>query len=301
MGLFGFGKKKRKAKEAEDKQEDETLEATAQAGADGASSEADEAADGAQSAQSDQVEGGEEQTPAFPPEPSEIYEGRGELYGPWDVDDEAVPDYDEYLDLGSYYLPFLLGIQLRIKANRKTRQVLGATVTFGASSLEIEAFAAPKTMGLWDDMRADLLTANPKAEEKAGVFGTELMLPVTIKGGRSVMTRIVGIDGPRWMLRGVFSGRAAVVGGPETDALNKFFSDIVVERGDEPLAPRDLIPMHAPITPKQRRAAEEAAEQAAEGDGKQDLPRKPKGPFDSDQQTQVETTLSRGPMFSEVR
>ena len=126
------------------------------------------------------------------------------------------------------------------------------------------------------------------------------MLPVTIKGGRTVMTRVVGIDGPRWMLRGVFSGRAAVAEGPETDALNKFFADIVVERGDEPLAPRDLIPMHPPVTPKQRRAAEQAAADA-EDNGKRDVPGKPKGPFDSDQQVQVETTLSRGPMFSEVR
>lgn len=284
MGLFGFGKKKREAKEAEEAAEriDEMPE-SAKAAADG-----DVAGEHPQ-----------EEAAAFPPAPSATYEGRGEAYGPWDVNDDDAPDYDEYLDLGSYYLPFLLGIQLRIKANRKTGQVLGSTITFGASSLEIEAFAAPKTMGLWDDMRADLLAANQKASEKEGVFGTEVMLPVTIKGGRTVMTRVVGVDGPRWMLRGVFSGRAAVAEGPETDALNKFFADIVVERGEEPLAPRDLIPMHPPVTPKQRRAAEEAAN--AEGDAKRDVPGKPKGPFDSDQQVQVETTLSRGPMFSEVR
>ena len=285
MGLFGFGRKKREAKEAEEIKEAEDLGAVRT-----------EAEEGESAAETQP-----EQTPAFPPAPSAAYEGRGEVYGPWDVNDEDVPDYDEYLDLGSYYLPFLLGIQLRIKANRKTGQVLGATVTFGASSLEIEAFAAPKTMGLWDDMRADLLAANEKATEKEGVFGTEIMLPVTLKGGRSVMTRVVGIDGPRWMLRGVFSGRAAVAEGPETDALNKFFADIVVERGDEPLAPRDLIPMHPPVTPKQRRAAEQAAEAAEQGDDKRDVPGKPKGPFDSDPQVQVETTLSRGPMFSEVR
>ena len=239
MGLFGFGRKKREAKEA---QEAEDLE------------KADKTEDAAEDADEQ-----EPQTPAFPPAAADTYVGRGEQYGPWDVNDENVPDYDEYLDMGSYYLPFLLGIQLRIKANRKTGQVLGATITFGASSLEIEAFAAPKTMGLWNDMRDDLLVANDKATQKAGVFGTEVMLPVTIKGGRTVMTRVVGIDGPRWMLRGVFSGRAAVAEGPETDALNKFFADIVVERGDEPLAPRDLIPMHPPVTPKQRRAAEQHA------------------------------------------
>ena len=88
---------------------------------------------------------------------ADTYEGRGESYGPWDVDDENVPDYDEYLDMGSYYLPYLAGLQLRIKANRSTQEILGATISYGASSLEIEAFAAPKTMGLWDDVRADLL------------------------------------------------------------------------------------------------------------------------------------------------
>lgn len=41
------------------------------------------------------------------------------------------------------------------------------------------------------------------------MFGTELTLPVVVKGGRKVVTRIVGVDGPRWMLRGIFSGKAA--------------------------------------------------------------------------------------------
>ena len=36
--------------------------------------------------------------------------------GPWDgnmEEDENVPDYDEYQRYGSYYLPFLKGIELR--------------------------------------------------------------------------------------------------------------------------------------------------------------------------------------------
>ena len=47
------------------------------------------------------------------------YEGRGETVGPWDVDDANAPDYDEYLSLGAYYLPFVQGIQLRIKAKQR--------------------------------------------------------------------------------------------------------------------------------------------------------------------------------------
>lgn len=276
MGLFGFGKKKHQSEEA--------LEAAAE--------ENEEAVDAAGNVD-------EAQEVVALPESSAEYEGRGDERGPWDVEDENVPDYDEYLDMGSYYLPFLKGIELRVKANRATQQVLGTTITYGSSSVEIEAFAAPKTLGLWDDVRADLIEANKDAKEVEGVFGTELALPVTVKGGRKVLTRIVGVDGPRWMLRGIFSGKAATdPEGEEAKALNQFFADIVVERGDNPLAPRDLIPMHPPVAPAERKAAKAAAEEAEQ---KTEIPGKPKGPFDSDQQVEVKTTLSRGPMFSEVR
>ena len=278
MGLFGFGKKKSK-KEAEPAVEPVDEDKVAAADANAAAK--------AESAETVLAE------------PASEYQGRGEERGPWDVNDEDVPDYDDYLDLGAYYLPFLRGIQLRIKANRATQQVLGTTITYGSSSVEIEAFAAPKTMGLWDDVRADLVEANKDAKETDGVFGTELALPVTVKGGRKVLTRIVGVDGPRWMLRGIFSGKAATdPEGEEAKALNQFFADIVVERGDDPLAPRDLIPMHPPVAPAERKAAKAAAEEAEQ---KTEIPGKPKGPFDSDQQVEVKTTLSRGPMFSEVR
>lgn len=276
MGLFGFGKKKHQSEEA--------LEAAAE--------ENEEAVDAAENVD-------EAQEVVALPESSTEYEGRGDERGPWDVEDENVPDYDGYLDMGSYYLPFLKGIELRVKANRATQQVLGTTITYGSSSVEIEAFAAPKTLGLWDDVRADLIEANKDAKEVEGVFGTELALPVTVKGGRKVLTRIVGVDGPRWMLRGIFSGKAATdPEGEETKALNQFFADIVVERGDNPLAPRDLIPMHPPVAPAERKAAKAAAEETEQ---KTEIPGKPKGPFDSDQQVEVKTTLSRGPMFSEVR
>lgn len=276
MGLFGFGKKKH--------QSEESLETAAE--------ENEEAVDAAENVD-------EAQEVVALPESSAEYEGRGDERGPWDVEDENVPDYDEYLDMGSYYLPFLKGIELRVKANRATQQVLGTTITYGSSSVEIEAFAAPKTLGLWDDVRADLIEANKDAKEVEGVFGTELALPVTVKGGRKVLTRIVGVDGPRWMLRGIFSGKAATdPEGEEAKALNQFFADIVVERGDNPLAPRDLIPMHPPVAPAERKAAKAAAEEAEQ---KTEIPGKPKGPFDSDQQVEVKTTLSRGPMFSEVR
>ena len=186
MGLFGFGKKKRQSEEAAE-----------------AAAEENDKADEAISETAEAPAGGIQET--ILPEPSDEYDGRGDEHGPWDVDDENVPDYDEYLDMGAYYLPFLQGIELRVKANRATQQVLGTTITYGSSSVEIEAFAAPKTMGLWDDVRADLVEANKDAKETDGVFGTELTLPVVVKGGRKVVPHRrcgrTAVDAARHLLR----------------------------------------------------------------------------------------------------
>ena len=275
MGLFGFGKKraKKQAEEAVEDQEDQSKELDESKDAEESTEKSD------QTSQADRDEA----------------EQSGK--GPWDSLDSEAPDTDEYLDIGALMLPFLKGSELRLKANSQTGDVLGATITYGSSSLELEPFAAPKSLGLWDEVRADLLKANPSCKEVDGVFGKELTLPVKVKG-KNMLTRVVGIDGPRWMLRGIFSGPAAK-GGKEKDVLDGYLADLVVVRGDEPLAPRDLVPMHAPITPNQRRG--EAEDPESKDDESAQIPGRPEGPFDSDQQTEVKTTLSRGPMFSEVR
>ena len=86
MGLFGFGKKKRQSEEAAE-----------------AAAEENDKADEAISETAEAPAGGIQET--ILPEPSDEYDGRGDEHGPWDVDDENVPDYDEYLDMGAYYLP----------------------------------------------------------------------------------------------------------------------------------------------------------------------------------------------------
>lgn len=241
----------------------------------------------------------------------------GEIqHGPWDVNDDNVPDYSDYLDLGSFYLPFLQGISLRLKKHRETNHIMGVIATYGSSSVSIEAFAAPKSSGIWDDIRKELIESNDKITEIDGAFGKELLLPVSVEG-KTVQTRFVGVDGSRWMLRGIFSGQAAeqsMKNSDETLALNGWFSNIVVNRGDEPMAPRDLIPMHEPITAKQRaealrdalglsEATVEVEDATGEsGDSSQDsILKRDDRPLGKDQQVEVKTTLTRGPMFSEIR
>ncbi|MEE1295474.1 MAG: DUF3710 domain-containing protein [Bifidobacterium sp.] len=291
MGLFGFGKKKKKDTKAE-AHEERVEDAIA-------SETEDEAVEGAEALEEPAAAGETGEIAASRADRHMTYE-RGEEYGPWDIDEEDAPDYDEYLSLGAFYLPFVQGIQLRIKASRKDNTLLGATVTIGHSSLEMEAFAAPKTMGLWDDIRARMIEKNPNAKEVPGVFGAELEMPVATPDGKVHTTRIVGVDGPRWMLRGIFSGTAAQ--DPDSDeakTLNDFFAKVVVDRGQEPLAPNDLIPLSQPLTPGERRDL--AAKAEAKDEDPADALKRPDGPLSSDHEVEQQATLSRGPMFSELR
>ena len=278
MGLFGFGRKhKDEDKSAEDEKKEDKVESTDAASdedhadTEDASERAD--ADAAEDAESESVDDGDD---AFD--------------GPWDIDDPDVPDFSKYLDVGSMRLPYVQGIQqLRLKISPDKKFITGAIITAGQASLEMEAFAAPKSSGLWNDIRAELIEAHPDAKETDGEFGTELLLPVPIPGGRHIVTRVVGVDGPRWMLRGIFTGNAVKDGTHEAEVLVKLFKGTIVERGAEPLAPRDLIPMHPPV---QAKAVPEELKH---------LPDKQDGPLTYTQETKTQNVMQRGPMFTEMR
>ncbi|MBQ3480114.1 MAG: DUF3710 domain-containing protein [Aeriscardovia sp.] len=222
-----------------------------------------------------------------------------EYAGPYDVDDENIPDR-KYFDLGAIKIPGRVGIQLRLTANGDKTQVTNLTVTYGQSSLQLTALAAPRALGLWDSVREGLLDGNPEAQEADGDFGKEVLLKIPIPGGRVVPTRIVGVDGPRWMLRGIFTGPASRVG-EQKRVLDEFFASVVVDRGSEPLAPREPLILLFPqqLLPENQRPAD------GEGADSRSLPGRPQGPTvkteDVRAETSVQNVLERGPMFSEVR
>jgi hypothetical protein len=60
--------------------------------------------------------------------------------------------------------------------------------------------------------------------------------------------RFVGIDGPRWFLRAVFLGRAALEPDP-ADALHLLVRETIVVRGASAMAPRDPLPLTLPAQP----------------------------------------------------
>ena len=84
-------------------------------------------------------------------------------------------------------------------------------VVRGDSMLQLQAFAAPKRAGLWDDIRRELIdelnAAGGRGEEAEGPFGPEVRARVPAepgdRGTGMQPARFLGADGPRWFLRGV--------------------------------------------------------------------------------------------------
>jgi hypothetical protein len=172
--------------------------------------------------------------------------------GPHDAAD--VPDDGSRLDLGALRVPPREGMELRLELDEGSQRVVAATIALGETSVQLQAFAAPRSEGLWDDIRTEIAAQVTRqggsADELVGSFGRELLarLPMRTPEGRTGHrpARFVGVDGPRWFLRAVFSGPAAVADEDAAADIEAIVRGTVVVRGTEAMAPRDLLPLRLP-------------------------------------------------------
>lgn len=175
----------------------------------------------------------------------------GPARGPWDVTE--VSGRGRRVDLGALWLPGRDGMELRMEIEKSSKIVSAAAVSLNGSALQLQVFAAPRTEGIWDEIRAEIAESVSKqggsVDDLPGPFGRELLarLPIRTTEGRTGHrpARFIGHDGPRWFLRGVVTGRAAVEPTEATE-LEDIFADVVVVRGPQPRAPRDLLPLTMP-------------------------------------------------------
>lgn len=171
--------------------------------------------------------------------------------GPWD--EAEVGDDIPRVDLGAIRLPGLPGMELRMEIDKATNVVSAASVLLDGSSLQVQAFAAPRSEGIWDEIREEIAESvtsqGGSVDDIPGPFGRELLarLPVKTPEGRTGHrpARFIGADGPRWFLRGVITGKGAVEPGA-AEALEQLFARIVVVRGTEARPPRDLLALKLP-------------------------------------------------------
>ncbi len=175
--------------------------------------------------------------------------------GPWDVGDVPASEA-ERLDLGSLQVLVHdeMEIRLQVGEDDTVASVLGL---WEESAVELAAFAAPRSGGLWNDVRAEIAgeaaQQGGEVTDADGRFGPELQITVAMtdpETGDTVVQpqRLWGVDGPRWFLRANVLGRAAV----DDDVLQPieaFVRDIVVIRGDAPMAPRERLVLSMPELP----------------------------------------------------
>lgn len=173
--------------------------------------------------------------------------------GPFD-ETEANP-IRPYIDLGGIKILPREGLNLRLEVEEQTKRIVAVGLDYMDSSLQVQPFAAPRTLGLWHETRMQLIDQvrqqGGRVEEREGPLGKELLAEVPTpasEGSELRLARFVGVDGPRWFLRGVIGGAAA--SDPDAaDGIEDLFRSIVVVRGSAPMPPRDLIPLKMPATP----------------------------------------------------
>ncbi|MEP7034239.1 MAG: DUF3710 domain-containing protein [Actinomycetota bacterium] len=171
--------------------------------------------------------------------------------GPFDRSD--VDGLDGRLDLGSLWVTGIEGMELRLEVEQESQNVVGVTAVLGESAVQLQAFAAPRTEGIWDDIRSEIAASitsqGGTADQTSGPLGPELLarMPGQAPDGRTVFSpaRFVGVDGPRWFLRAVLSGRAAIDEDSASALLDVVRATVVV-RGDEAMAPRELLTLKLP-------------------------------------------------------
>ncbi len=185
--------------------------------------------------------------------------------GPYDVSE--APDGVERLDLGSLQVPAVDGVEIRVQAG-EDGVVQQVVLVHGDSALQLGAFAAPRSEGIWDEVRDEIKSSlkadGVAAQETEGEYGTELRAQVRSPEGQTEL-RFIGVDGPRWMVRGVYQGPAAL--DPEaTGPLAECLHGLVVDRGKEAMPVREALPLRLPKeVAEQAQAQQTQAQQAQAG------------------------------------
>lgn len=205
--------------------------------------------------------------------------------GPHDSDD--VTEVDHLVDLGSLLIaPAREGIELRVEVDQESNEVTAVQLGDDHGAVQLQVFAAPRSAGIWGDIRDEISEmisgSGGTVEVVSGPFGDELRSRLAQPGpqGRTVFAPAVfaGVDGPRWFLRAVYSGSAAVDDAARAD-LDDIVRSAVVVRGDDPRAPREMLPLKMPVARQPRSQA----------------PTEPEGPVDDLK------PFERGPEITEVR
>jgi hypothetical protein len=168
-----------------------------------------------------------------------------------DIDGDGVPR----VDLGGLLLAPVEGLEVRMQVEESTGEVQAVVYAGPDGALEVRAFAARRGGGMWDEVRpqvaADASQKGGTATVVPGPWGDELLCQFTgqMPDGTPARqeSRILGVDGDRWFVRGTLIGAPAIddtARGPYDAAL----ASLVVRRGAGAMAPGDSLPLVVPAS-----------------------------------------------------
>ncbi len=183
--------------------------------------------------------------------------GAGSGTGPFDVSEVDVEEL-ECVDLGSLLVRPGGPMELQLQVDEESGDVMAVVLVGEEGALELRAFAASRGGGAWDELRpriaAEMARMGGTSDEREGSFGTELicMMPVQTPEGEEATqpSRIMGHEGPTWLLRATLMGRPALeeeLAGTWEDTIRQ----VVVRRGREAMPPGAPLPLRLP--PEARR------------------------------------------------
>ena len=174
------------------------------------------------------------------------------LIGPLDI--EQIADRSNFVDFGKILIPSNIpNVVLKGEIEPDSSRLVAITIETASSSLQVSVFSTTKTEEIWPAVRIELATSlraqGAQVEEESSSLGTGLkvLMPSdkSTKGAERQSLRFVGFDGPRWFLRGSIAG-AALSNPDAKDEIEAIFRSLVVDRGDEPMPPRELLTLRLP-------------------------------------------------------
>jgi len=157
------------------------------------------------------------------------------------------------VDFGALNVPIRDDITLKLEVEEESSRIVALTIDHQGSSLQLQAFSAPGSEGIWHDIRATLEQSiesqNGKTETVVGPLGPELNVQIPTRDGGFRLAKFIGVDGPKWFLRGVISGLALADTLAMTHIID-IFRSVVVSRGASPMPPKELLQLTAPPAAK---------------------------------------------------
>jgi hypothetical protein len=156
---------------------------------------------------------------------------------------------EDRIDLGGMVIAPQQGIDIQVQADQETGVVSQVTLTAPNAAAQIQPYAAPKSGGMWNDIRSQIMASITSqgglAEIVDGRFGQEILAQLPQQGGAMQPLRFTAIEGERWLLRVVYLGTAARSEEAAKD-LEAMVRKIEIVRGDIAMPSGAPIPLQLP-------------------------------------------------------